>query len=110
MDWLRALTHLRQEGRSGVLITLTAVRGHAPREAGAKMVVSVDQSWDSIGGGNLEASATARARELLADGTTQRSRLASGGGKRCGRSRSGSIWCSTSVPPPPMAGSAVGVR
>lgn len=75
MDWLRALTHLRQEGRSGVLITLTAVRGHAPREAGAKMVVSVDQSWDSIGGGNLEASATARARELLAAGTTQPERV-----------------------------------
>lgn len=71
MDWLRALTLLRQEGRSGVLITVTAVRGHAPREAGAKMVVSSQESWDSIGGGNLEAAATARARELLAAGTTE---------------------------------------
>lgn len=70
MDWLRALTHLRDEGRSGVLLTVASVRGHAPREAGAKMVVTSDQSWDSIGGGNLEATAIARARELLAAGTT----------------------------------------
>lgn len=70
MDWLRALTHLRDEGRSGVLLTVTSVRGHAPREAGAKMVVTSGQAWDSIGGGNLEATAVARARELLAAGTT----------------------------------------
>ena len=42
------------------------VRGHAPREAGAKMVVAADATWGSIGGGNLEAVAVARARELLA--------------------------------------------
>ncbi|QDO87882.1 xanthine dehydrogenase accessory protein XdhC [Ornithinimicrobium ciconiae] len=70
MDWLSALRHLRDEGRSGVLVTVTAVRGHAPREAGAKMVVGSEQSWDSIGGGNLEASAVARARRLLAAGTS----------------------------------------
>lgn len=71
MDWLRALTQLREEGRSGVLVTVTAVRGHAPREAGAKMVVSADQTWDSIGGGNLEASAVSRARSIVAAGTTE---------------------------------------
>lgn len=70
MDWLRALTHLRREGRSGVLVTVTAVRGHAPREVGAKMVVSAEQTWDSIGGGNLEASAVSRARGIVAAGTT----------------------------------------
>lgn len=71
MDWLRALEHLRGEGRSGVLVTVTSVRGHAPREAGAKMVVGAEQVWDSIGGGNLEATAVARARELLAAGSTE---------------------------------------
>ena len=75
MDWLRALQHLRTEGRSGVLVTVTAVRGHAPREAGAKMVVGSDEVWDSIGGGNLEASAVARARHLLAAGTGDPERL-----------------------------------
>lgn len=75
MDWLRALQHLRGEGRSGVLVTVTAVRGHAPREAGAKMVVGAEEAWDSIGGGNLEASAVARARALLAAGMTEPERL-----------------------------------
>ena len=70
MDWLRALSRLRDEGRSGVLVTVTAVRGHAPREAGAKMVVTAEETWDSIGGGNLEASAVSRARHMLAAGTT----------------------------------------
>ncbi len=69
MDWLRALQQLREQGRSGVLITVTSVRGHAPREAGAKMVVTAEGLWDSIGGGNLEATAVTRARRLLAAGT-----------------------------------------
>jgi xanthine dehydrogenase accessory factor len=68
MDWLAALEHLREQGRSGVLVTVTTVRGHTPREAGAKMVVAADATWDSIGGGNLEATAVDRARAMLRDG------------------------------------------
>ena len=51
-----------------MLVTVAEVRGHAPREAGAKMVVSRDRTWGSVGGGNLEASAIARARELIEAG------------------------------------------
>ncbi|THF71604.1 xanthine dehydrogenase accessory protein XdhC [Deinococcus sp. Arct2-2] len=65
MNWLAALQHLTDHNESGVLITVAAVRGHAPREAGAKMVVSQGETWDSVGGGNLEATAVARARALL---------------------------------------------
>jgi len=68
VDWLRSVEHLREHRCPGVLVTLTAVRGHAPREAGAKMVVAADQSWGSIGGGNLEAVAVSRARLLLLQG------------------------------------------
>lgn len=68
MDWLAALTHLRAAGLPGVLVTVTDVRGHAPREAGAKMVVGAESTWDSVGGGNLEATVVDRARELLAGG------------------------------------------
>jgi xanthine dehydrogenase accessory factor len=68
MRWLQAVETLREERRPGVLVTLTAVRGHAPREAGAKMVVSADATYDSIGGGNVEATAVARARALLSSG------------------------------------------
>jgi xanthine dehydrogenase accessory factor len=47
-------------------VTLATVRGHAPRRAGAKMVVSATGSWGSIGGGNVEAAAIERARVQLA--------------------------------------------
>ena len=68
-DWLTALGRLREQRIPGVLVTLAAVRGHTPRAAGAKMVVSADEIWGSIGGGNLEAVAVERARKLIMDGT-----------------------------------------
>ncbi|GAB3884960.1 xanthine dehydrogenase accessory protein XdhC [Terrabacter terrigena] len=68
MNWVRAVEALREQRRAGVLVTVTTVRGHAPRDAGAKMVVAADTEWDTVGGGNLEATAVARARELLATG------------------------------------------
>ncbi len=69
MDWLGALQQLRSDGLPGVLVTVIEVRGHAPRDAGAKMVVGSDHSWGSVGGGNLEHSAVDRARELIASGS-----------------------------------------
>ncbi|MGY1763664.1 xanthine dehydrogenase accessory protein XdhC [Geodermatophilus sp. SYSU D00779] len=68
MEWTKAVEELRAGRRRGVLVTVAAVRGHAPREAGAKMVVAADRTWCSVGGGNLEAVAVARARELLDTG------------------------------------------
>lgn len=68
MRWLAAVEHLRTGREPGVLVTLTAVRGHAPRAAGAKMVVAACSTWDTVGGGNLEAVAVERARTMLAEG------------------------------------------
>jgi xanthine dehydrogenase accessory factor len=65
MEWLKAIEQLRSSRQPGILVTVAAVRGHAPREPGAKMVVAEDQTWGSIGGGNLEAVAISRARDLL---------------------------------------------
>ena len=70
MRWLAAVEHLRERGEPGVLVTVVAVRGHAPRDAGAKMVVGRYASWDSVGGGNLEAVAVERARAMLEAGGT----------------------------------------
>ncbi|WP_033292556.1 xanthine dehydrogenase accessory protein XdhC [Amycolatopsis jejuensis] len=67
MNWLTAVQHLREAGLPGVLVTVTAVRGHAPREGGAKMVVGESECHGTIGGGNAEAVAVDRARELLRD-------------------------------------------
>jgi xanthine dehydrogenase accessory factor len=56
---------LRRERRPGVLVTVVDARGHAPREAGAKLLVAADATWGSIGGGNLEESAVTRGRAML---------------------------------------------
>lgn len=70
MDWLEALQHLRSSGLPGVLATVSEVRGHAPRETGAKMVVGTDATWGSIGGGNLEATVVDEARDMIAKGVS----------------------------------------
>lgn len=70
MDWLEALQHLRSAGLPGVLATVSEVRGHAPREAGAKMVVGAESTWGSIGGGNLEATVVDQARDMMARGVS----------------------------------------
>ena len=67
MHWIDAIARLRAQREAAVLVTLTSVRGHAPREAGAKMVVSAGAEFGTIGGGNLEATAIARARAMLRD-------------------------------------------
>jgi xanthine dehydrogenase accessory factor len=70
VEWLKAVQRLRAERRPGVLVTVLSVRGHAPREAGAKMVVGADNVWSTVGGGNLEAVAVERAREMIAAGVS----------------------------------------
>jgi xanthine dehydrogenase accessory factor len=65
MHWLTAVERLREEREAGVLVTVTDVRGHSPRDAGAKMVVAAGRTWGSVGGGNLEETAVARARAML---------------------------------------------
>ncbi len=67
MDWLRAVEALRTHREAGVLVTVASVRGHAPRDAGAKLVVGAQESWGTVGGGNLEAVAVERARALLGE-------------------------------------------
>lgn len=67
MHWVKAVERLRRDRQAGVLVTVSDVRGHAPRDAGAKMVVAADRLWGSVGGGNLEETAVAKARAMLAE-------------------------------------------
>lgn len=78
MHWLAAAERLRSERRPGVLVTVVEVRGHAPREAGTKMVVAPGATWGTVGGGNLEATAVERARELLERGAVAPERFTLG--------------------------------
>ncbi|MBO1436850.1 xanthine dehydrogenase accessory protein XdhC [Meiothermus sp. CFH 77666] len=68
MQWFEHLARLTEQKVPLVLVTLLSVRGHAPREAGAKMLVTAGGSYGTIGGGNLEATAIALARKLLGGG------------------------------------------
>lgn len=71
MDWLTALARLQQAGEPCVLVTVLQVRGHAPRDPGAKMVVARAESHGSVGGGNLEAECVDAARALLSQAAEQ---------------------------------------
>jgi len=63
--WLDALTALQAPA---VLVTVAAVQGSVPREAGARMVVTADRLYDTIGGGHLELRGVETARAMLAAG------------------------------------------
>ena len=59
-------------GTPAGLVTLVAVKGSTPREAGAAMLVSANRVFETIGGGRFEWDAIAAARDLLAAGETRR--------------------------------------
>jgi xanthine dehydrogenase accessory factor len=65
MDWLEALQSTIARAEPCVLVTVTQVRGHAPRDAGAKMLVRASNVIGSVGGGNLEEIAVRKARAFL---------------------------------------------
>ncbi|MEU3313750.1 xanthine dehydrogenase accessory protein XdhC [Streptomyces sp. NPDC006662] len=65
LTWVAAVARLRARREPGALVTVATVRGHAPRKAGAKLVVGRTETWGSIGGGNIEAVAIDRAREVI---------------------------------------------
>lgn len=71
MDWLDALQQLRSTRTPAVVVTLVMVRGHAPRNGGAKMVVSSDAIFGTVGGGNLEATAIEQSQRLLTTGAAE---------------------------------------
>lgn len=64
-DDIRAFLNKRPES---VLIEVTDVRGSAPRDAGAWMLVARDMIFRTIGGGQLEYMAIDHARKILAGG------------------------------------------
>jgi xanthine dehydrogenase accessory factor len=66
-SWLDRLNRLCEQGAPCVVVTIAETEGSAPREAGAKMVVSRDACVGSIGGGRLEYQATGIARGMLDD-------------------------------------------
>jgi xanthine dehydrogenase accessory factor len=68
-DWHRL-------NRPAILVTIRETRGSTPREVGATMLVSGDETAGSIGGGHLEWRAMQQARAMLTNAKMQRETLA----------------------------------
>jgi xanthine dehydrogenase accessory factor len=68
IDWVRTLQRLAGERTVAVVVTVAGTRGSTPREPGAKMIVTADDAFGTIGGGHLEHKSMAIARELIASG------------------------------------------
>ena len=85
-EWIDELTDLVAAGEPAVLVTVAGIRGSAPREIGAKMIVTATTSIGTIGGGQLEYQSTRVAVGMLNDErTTLRSfPLGSSMGQCCG--------------------------
>lgn len=49
MQWFEQLARLTEQKEPLVLVTLLSVRGHAPREAGAKMLVTAEVTYGTTG-------------------------------------------------------------
>ena len=60
--WLNALA---TQTAPAILVTVAQVLGSGPRAAGAKMLVTLEHSFDTIGGGHLEMCAIEIARKML---------------------------------------------
>jgi len=65
--WAQILTALERQGRCA-LVSVVKTEGSAPRDAGARMVVTPQGFFGTIGGGTLEWRAIAAAQAQLAGG------------------------------------------
>ena len=66
-EWIDELNDLVAAGEPAVLVTVAGIRGSAPREIGAKMIVTATETIGTIGGGQLEYQSTRIAAGMLDD-------------------------------------------
>jgi xanthine dehydrogenase accessory factor len=85
-EWIDELSDLAAGGEACVLVTVAGIRGSAPREIGAKMIVTATETIGTIGGGQLEYQATRGAVQMLndQDSTLRSFPLGSSMGQCCG--------------------------
>jgi xanthine dehydrogenase accessory factor len=68
MTWWSVALYRIARGQPCMLVTVCVVKGSAPREAGAKMLVWDDGQDGTVGGGKLEFTVVEQARRMLAAG------------------------------------------
>lgn len=83
--WIDDLSEQLADGNSCVLITIAGVRGSAPREVGAKMLVTDRETIGTIGGGQLEYRCTQIACRALRDNKDGRNIRKFALGTNCGQ-------------------------
>jgi len=65
--WHAALNRLQRDGTPHVLATQVTSAGSTPREPGARMVITADAIFDTLGGGTFEWQTISAARACLAE-------------------------------------------
>jgi len=85
-EWIDELSDLAAAGESAILVTVAGIRGSAPREIGAKMIVTSSETIGTIGGGQLEYQSARIAVDMLdaRDSTLRSFPLGSSMGQCCG--------------------------
>ncbi len=67
-DFFSHALELEQNGKPFVVVTMAAMRGHAPQDVGAKVIITSDGLfWGTVGGGKVEARVIADSMKLLED-------------------------------------------
>jgi xanthine dehydrogenase accessory factor len=79
------------ESRPAVVVEVVAARGSVPRGVGTRMLVGVDETLGTIGGGHLELKAITAARAMVAGGVAQRSEQSFGLGPSLGQCCGGAV-------------------
>lgn len=86
-EWIDELADLTATGERAVVVTVAGIRGSAPREVGAKMLVTAKETFGTIGGGQLEYQCSRLAFDMLGDEEQAKLRkfpLGSSMGQCCG--------------------------
>lgn len=86
-EWIDDLCDVSAAGKAAVVVTVASIRGSAPREAGAKMIVTANETIGTIGGGQLEYQCTRVAVGMLGSNelpSTRRFPLGAAMGQCCG--------------------------
>lgn len=86
-NWLERLAELNRQDIPCIMVSVASIVGSTPREVGARIIVTADGLFGTIGGGNLEFQACKIARDQLDNPESQQLKrfpLGAGLGQCCG--------------------------
>ena len=69
--WFDAVQVQQHSGDAYALVTVLGCTGSTPRDHSSKMVITNEQTFDTIGGGHLEYLVMQKAREIIASNSVQ---------------------------------------